>query len=396
MNMSKEILIKKICLEGSCKVKAYISISGSEEIIVTEYSSNVADYISIARADAVVTGLLVFAIHHRLDIKSEVPLSETFYYKLTHHFLPGICCGDLYMPRITAEVLPDEVFSADAKIVATGISCGVDSLYSVMEHTHDVSNEMKLTHLVFLNAGAHHFGTREQGDALYEGRKERARSFSETNGLPLVEISTNFPEIVDKYGRYDHLCNHTYMMLLCILPIQHGVKKYYYSAGYPYSDFSCRPKGQFLPPAAHYDLFILWLASNKNIEFYSTGGSLTRFDKVKSLKGYKPGEDYLNVCVTSVDNCGECFKCKRTLLELDAAGSLDNYGKVFDVDAYKAVRRARILEGYRGAVKGDDLLLEMMPFFKAEISPSARLAQRVRVFIGKVCAIRHKLYGRKR
>ena len=43
MNMSKEILIKKICLEGSCKVKAYISISGSEEIIVTEYSSKVED-----------------------------------------------------------------------------------------------------------------------------------------------------------------------------------------------------------------------------------------------------------------------------------------------------------------------------------------------------------------
>ncbi|MCM1070051.1 MAG: hypothetical protein NC210_04075 [[Clostridium] fimetarium] len=367
-----------------------IVIAGKKETVKIDFSQNAIRHLTTDRADAIIMGLLMFAIRQNMDIESHIPISETLYYKLTHHFIPGICGDRVHQPRIYAEIVKDLPPSADGGIVATGISCGVDSLYSIMEHTKKVSDNNRLNHLVFLDAGAHHFGSKDLWDELYMGRLENARNFSKEVGLPLIEISTNLPEIFDKYTTYDHLEHHTYMMLSCLLMIQSGVSHYYYSGGYSYEEFSCGlQKGKVLG-CAHYDLFILWCASSPNISFYSTGGSLNRVSKVRALNGYKPAEKYLNVCVASVRNCGHCFKCKRTLLELDASGMVDQFGGVFDINSYKKNRMRLIEEGYRGAIKGDEMLLEIMPFFNQNISPSKRFFQRARVMCGKIASLIRK------
>lgn len=38
-------------------------------------------------------------------------------------------------------------------------------------------------------------------------------------------------------------------------------------------------------------------------------------------------------------NCGECFKCRRTLLALDAADKLEDYRESFDIDKYFKQRK---------------------------------------------------------
>lgn len=384
--MRKGIIeIKEIRDQGNGNVTCVLEIERNPENIVMSFSSNVHGYITTDRCDAMVMGLLMFAIRHRYDIRSQLPVSETLYYKLTHHFIPGICVEETYQPNILAPVVPD--IKSGGEIVATGISCGVDSLYTVMEHIDEVPDSFRLNHLVFLDAGAHHFGAKDRWSVLYEGRKKNAIEFCKFVCLPLISITTNLPEVLEKYSEYDHVEHHTFMMLSCLLMIQGGLKKYYYSGGYPYGQFDCNLLSDRVLDCAHYDLFTLWAVSNGVFEFYSTGGSLTRFDKVKALRAYRPGEKFLNVCVDSVDNCGRCFKCKRTLLELDAAGLIERYGAVFDVEAYKAERRHRIAEGYRGAIKGDALLAEMMPFFKTELSPTTRLMNRVRMFCGRIVSL---------
>lgn len=379
----KKLYIKSINCDIYGRLTCEIEIEGNKEIIEQYYSPNVKEFLTIDRCDAIVMGVLMFAIQQEMNIVSDLPISETLYYKLTRHFIPGICTDKFHRPMIDAEITTD--ISERGKIVATGISCGVDSLYTIMEHTGKmVPVDFRLNHLVFLNAGAHHFGSLEQSEMLYKGRLQNAVDFCASVNLPLIEITTNLPEILEKYSAYDHVKLHTFMMLSCILMIQRGIRRYYYSAGYPYSLFDCKLLSKKVLDCAHYDLFTLWCTSGANTEFYSTGGSLSRLDKVKALMGYSPGEKYLNVCVASVNNCGECFKCKRTLLELDAAGDIDQYNLVFDIEKYKARRRELILEGYRGAIKGDDLLKEMSDFFNQEISRPERFVQRLRVLAGRI------------
>lgn len=379
----KTLLIKSIFHKNDGILWCSIEIDGTPENILMSFSNNVSKYLVIDRCDAIVMGVIMFAIRHNLDIVSDLPISATLYYKLTRHYLPGICSDNVHVPRIEAQTIPD--ISGGGDIIATGISCGVDSLYTIMEHTgQDIPNDFCLNHLVFLNAGAHHFGNKAQSKILLQGRYNNAMSFCESIKLPLIEISTNLPEILEKYSTYDHVEHHTFMMLSCILMIQRGVKRYYYSGGYPYINFDCRILQDKILGCAHYDLFTLWCATNPKTEFYSTGGCLSRFDKIRAMSQYTPANKFLNVCVSSVSNCGDCFKCKRTMLELDAAGIIDNYNRVFDVDRYKKNRKKLILEGYRGALKGDDLLKELSKFFSSEINQSERFLQKMRVFIGKI------------
>lgn len=383
----ERILIHGILYDGNGQTTYIVRIKGNKEKIVTSYSANVVRYLDTERADAAVMGLLHFAIEQEVDIQSELPMSETLYYKLTHHLIPGICTGDVYRPSIIAELIPDVVSSGD--ICATGISCGIDSLYTVMEHTQEVTDEFQLSHIVFLNAGSHHFGSKELSEILYIGRRNQARWFSKYSRLPLIEISTNLPEVLEKFSYYDHVSCHTFMMLFCLLQIQSGIGKYYYSGGYPYSMFMCGLAENVDSVCSRYDLLTLWTATNSCIEFYSTGGCLSRFDKVQALRGNEYSERFLNVCIASVKNCGRCVKCKRTLLELDAAGTIDRYRAVFDVDMYKMHRIKFIKEGYRGAVKGDVYLKELMPFFYEKLTWTERLVQRIRIFCGRVISFIH-------
>lgn len=378
-----KIIIDSINNHKNGYVDVILYIGSQKEIINMYFSENTRCHITIDRGDAVVMGILMFAIRHNMDICSRLPISETLYYKLINHFIPGICINKIYQPKIEADVIQDVSPIKDNGIIATGISCGVDSLYTIMEHTDKTTDGFKLNHLVFLDAGAHHFGSKEQWENLCNGRLDNARNFSKEVNLPLIEIKTNLPEILEKYSTYDHIEHHTYMMLSCILMIQSGVSRYYYSGGYPYGQFNCNLPSDRTLGCAHYDLFTLWCASNTSIGFYSTGGSLNRFEKVQALDGYQPAERHLNVCVTSVKNCGKCFKCKRTLLELDSAGIIDRYDGVFDIKSFNRNRIHLIKEGYRCAIKGDDLLKELMPYFHKNISKSERFIQKIRVLCGK-------------
>ena len=45
-------------------------------------------------------------------------------------------------------------------------------------------------------------------------------------------------------------------------------------------------------------------------------------------------QQFLNVCVRNIHNCGTCFKCARTMFQLELIGKLDVFSSVFDVSSY--------------------------------------------------------------
>ena len=137
------------------------------------------------------------------------------------------------------------------------------------------------------------------------------------------------------------------MALSCIYALQGAFAKYFYSAGCSIREFSCvKSKENFQLDAAHYDMLTLNSASIPGLDFISTGGSLDRIAKTKTIADYDPAYKYLNVCVTAVENDSTCFKCVRTMLTLDALGKLDKFSAVFDVQYYMNHRKKYIERMY--------------------------------------------------
>ncbi len=366
---NKKIEIKKPVIKDNNTVVWPIVINGINDEIHTTVSSNVAKYLSIDRIDPIVTGLLIFAVRNGYDFISDLPITDELLYGLNYHLIPAIS-AEAHTPLIKAPVI--KPFENKGDIVATGISCGVDSLYTVATHTNLPNAAGNITHLAFFDAGSHR---PEKGlSKTKEGRREMARKFACDNNFEYIEITSSIPEFIFYHsGNYSHVENHMYTMLHCVLSIAQGVKYYYYSAGLTYREFNCSYTPAKDYDAAYYDLLTLMAASFGPIKFFAAGGEATRLEKLRLLADYTPAHNSLNVCVNTVKNDNVCFKCARTLLELDALGKLDSFRNVFDIDYYRQHRSHYLETAYIGALRGNKFFIELMPYFKDQMTLSFKI-----------------------
>lgn len=386
--MNKKITIKSISQQDKT-VKASININGHEEIVTTLFNENCAPYISLKSIDPYVIGFLYFAMNYGYDIESKLPISEELYYNLHFHFIDSLIQANpnFHRVQINAPLTQANDISFNNKnIVATGISCGVDSLYTIATHGKQSSilSDYKLNALCFFNVGAAMKGNYEPS-ALIEGRKKLAQTFAEEYGYKFLYVESNIHFIINKYAPYSHVENHTYMALFCCLHLQNGIAKYYYSSGYTIKDFSIIKEGNKELDAAHYDLLTLSIASINGCKFYSIGSTTTRLNKVSYLCNYPPAYKYLNVCVNEVQNDNKCFKCIRTILEIDAVGDITKFNKVFDINEYQSNFNWYLRRLYIDCkLKKDPLLQEVYPYFKYKISLTFKLKTIFSIIINKL------------
>ena len=61
---------------------------------------------------------------------------------------------------------------------------------------------------------------------------------------------------------------------------------------------------------------------------------VTRYEKTERIADNHLAQKYLDVCFC-FNNCGKCSKCRRTLLTLDLLGKVQEFGQIFDVDAFE-------------------------------------------------------------
>jgi hypothetical protein len=84
------------------------------------------------------------------------------------------------------------------------------------------------------------------------------------------------------------------------------------------------------------------------MQLIADGYQYNRVEKTIQIIDYPPVKDFLNVCVninrSDENNCSICKKCCRTLLTLEAAGHLDDFSRVFEIDAYMKVRTQYLAE----------------------------------------------------
>ena len=161
-----------------------------------------------------------------------------------------------------------------------------------------------------------------------------------------------------------HFESHTYSSLFPVYCLQKLYSIYYYaSAGFGYHEFRLDERD-----CGAYELLSLPLFSTNRLRIYSEGEGFSRMDKLKDIVRYKPSYKYLNVCLSSEDNCGKCEKCIRTLLGIDALGVLDKYKDVFDIEYYRKHKQWYIQQLVIQKSLGKHDYIELATYFKNEIT----------------------------
>lgn len=343
------------------RLQTTFRVDHKEEKVWFQVGKKYRDYLCQERCDAFVVGVLNYAMRYGHDIKCEAPIGEYLYYQISVYLIEALCKSSkgLYKTQIQADI--DFSVLETAGAVGTGISCGVDSFHVLAMQSDSLFKKHNITHLAFNNVGSH--GRGENARKLYTERKLLAEKFCQENGFELVESDSNLMDVIPQ----NHLLSHTYSSCFAILALQKLYSIYYYaSSGYPFQYFSLQDNEKY--DCAYYELLSLDVFSTPELKIYSEGGALSRFDKIKRVAEYTPSYKYLNVCIKEGQNCGQCEKCTRTLLALDALGKLDLYRNVFDIDYYRLHRREYLVKLYGQKWCGNTVYKELYPYFKKKVT----------------------------
>lgn len=314
------------------RLNADIEFENEQFTLWFEVEEEFGEYFCIERADAFFTVILPWAlirssIETPLEIECVAPLSERLYHQVTMYHIPVLVQEISYYNtiKITSDLACKPLTSQFA--VATGVSAGVDSSYSIVKYMDYNIQKYRLTHGVFYNMAMYGDYDSESVRAL---RNKAIKVCKEAN-IKFMQVSSNV--CVKLYGKA-HAPIVPYIFIGAALALQKLFSVYYFSAGYSAKDFIISEVS-----AAYYDLLTVQNFSTENVQFYSSGVETTRIEKVRTISGFPFTYDNLSVCL-SVDqtngNCGLCAKCTRTMAELEALGMLDRYKNVFDIDAFRS------------------------------------------------------------
>ena len=311
-------------------------------------------YLCAERGDAFVAAFLWYAMITGSDIESEALLSEKLLFNTKRFLIPALCTEINGYKRIDIIGPSTDVPVSNEGGVGTGMSCGVDSFYTMHEYTrNDTPKKYKLTHLTYFNMGAIFHPNRsskkqytlkefyETTDRMSEEKRENARQVAEQSLLPFVYIKSNLDS--DYYrGAYGH--TGVYRNCAMALSLQNLFAIYYCSSGgWPgYFDLSLTEGSQ------HYEALICQCLSTESLSFILSD-YVTRAEKTAIIADDKLAQKYLDVCFC-FNSCGKCTKCIRTLVTLDILGKTDLYKSIFDIDYFKKHR----VEAYFEILKTKD------------------------------------------
>lgn len=300
-------------------------------------------YLCADRGDAFVVALIWYAMVTGSDIKSEVSVSSQLAFSIQHLLIPALMKEEKGYSRhinLICETTTD-IYSNNVG-VGTGMSCGVDSLYTMQLYSNDnMPSEYKLTHLAYFNMGAIFHPDRatkivysmkefyETTDRMSELKRENAQQVANLAHLPLLYIKSNMDS---DYFRGAYGDTAVYRNCACVLALSKLFGKYYCSsAGWPeYFNLNLDQGSE------HYESLLCTAFSTENTQFILSDYD-SRLYKTIALADNEMAQMYLDVCFR-FNSCGTCAKCYRTLVTLDVIGKLDNFKSVFDVEKFRQNR----------------------------------------------------------
>lgn len=354
-----------------------ISIDGRPSTLWFKVDNKYSDYLCDERGDAYLIAVLNYAMANRHDITIDIPVSESLVYNLEKYLIDALVENNAqyYRPQITAALTSEQLPNAGA--VGTGISCGVDSLHALANHHASEYKKHNITHLAFNNVGSH--GQGKEAHDLFLSRIERPKKFAEEYGFELIVSDSNLMDVIPQ----DHYKTHTYSSMFPVFCLQKLYSIYLYaSAGYHFNEFQLNQDS--LICCGSYEMLSLQCFSNENVKVLSEGMGKVRMDKLRKVSQYAPSYKYLNVCLLEGDNCGKCEKCVRTMLGLDALGTLDNYTAVFDIPYYRSHKKWYLQQMMYQKARGRHDYHDIYPYFKDEVTTAMRFKTVIRTAYRKL------------
>lgn len=271
------------------------------------------------RADHVAVALLLPAMRYGRDLRVGGVVTDSLLHRLNHDvqaLVKDVHPGYRRVAVTAAETAPAGAAPAG---VATGFSGGVDSFATLTEYAAPgVVPALRVTHLLNNNVGAHG----SDGDLLWRSRFDGLQPVAAALGLPFVRVDSN---IDVHYPRMGFMQTVTFRNAAVIHLLGGGIGRSYHAS-----------EGTFrhlrMPPP-HGDIGLAGamtfpLLSTSALTLESTSSGLSRIERTLALVG-SPYARFLDVCIDAdpdrTTNCSHCWKCMRTMLTLEIAGSLDDF-----------------------------------------------------------------------
>ncbi len=283
-----------------------IDIDNENKTVFFEVEKKYEKYLCDDRVDAIVIGILSYAMRNNHDIKSDSFITDEIYYKLTEYLIPSLVNYSQNLKMIKIDISTKKVLKTLRGGVGAGCSCGVDSMYAIFHDKNKILADLKITHLCINNVGAFNECYKKRGiEKVREERIKKAQSFAKELGIPLIISNSNFSKEIHQ----NHLLTHTYSSTFAILCMQKLWRVYFYgSSGYDFSKFSLENNDEV--DCSHYELLSLDCFSTSSLKIYSDGGALTRIDKIRDIADNDFVKKYLHVCTVQENNCNVCDKCR--------------------------------------------------------------------------------------
>lgn len=346
-----------------------VSLGDIKKEIFFSVDEKFADFLCVERGDAYVIGLLSLAMRERCNIYSEVPLTGELIHQIQTELIPPVVKFSkcLYAPQISGTL--DDTPLPSAKKIATGCSCGIDSLHAIKFLTETRDGMYRPDYLVINNVGAY-TNNGKTSSTRYEDNTTNARQFAEQYGVPLIVTNSNFADIFPQ----EHLLTHLYSSCFAIFMLRKLWSRYYYaSPGVDSQERFSLIDNELYDPCK-YDVIALPALSITQLRICNESPHASRFEKTQYLAEDELTQRYLNVCLRQgKGNCGQCPKCTRTLWILDAIGKLDNFTAVFPIEQYKNNRNYYLRELYRAHRNGVQMISEAYAILRRDMPPFLRL-----------------------
>ncbi len=316
-------------LKKKTRLLCDIIVDGEKRRVYLEVDKEYGKYLCYERCDAFLIVLFFYAMISGHDIICKSMVSEDLYYQITEYLIPLFqrnSYNKLKMINITCKTATNV---KNIGAVGTGITCGVDSFYTIFNNINNPLNSKKLTHLVIMSL-ADSYKKNGQYKRVTKALYSKATRVSKKLGLPIVKLKSNMREL------FPIPPMHTLIRMYGVYALQKLFGVYYFSSGYPIWTFNLEDCS--LIDSARYDLLLCKELTTKNLFIYSDGSQMTRLDKLKFIANYDIVRKNLHVCVNDSYNCGVCSKCVRTITAIDSINCLDDFKSVFNINYYEKNR----------------------------------------------------------
>lgn len=216
---------------------------------------------------------------------------------------------------------------------ASGVGCvfggGVDSFHTLMRHNEEI------THLLYLHLDTDDPQVRERAE-------RRVREVARLTGKALIEVDTNLRQVYREW-RISWKFGHGPWIASAALLLQNLLGKVYVPGSTTSNYDNLRPQG------THPILDPLW--STERLAFHHDGCEVRRVVKAEEISSWDVAMEWLQVCNHGQGggNCGRCPKCLRTMVNLQAAGTLERCRTLpheIDLDAVRSLDLSEYSESY--------------------------------------------------